>query len=238
MKLLSLIVSYDSHNNFVQKVHDSLKKHGDVILFTTDIPKFNCNYIVFPKTIGVNLVYEPRKWLVNNSYEDWDYILYTEDDILIPSTSIHNVINFYEKFSYKNLIPGFVRYELFNNEKMWIDLHPAHSIHRNCKNGVNVSKIYDNIKMFEPCNVHSGNWIFRTDHITNMIKFEQFELYHNQYGIKYYTELEDAASLPYLRYTKILPFDLSLVECHHLPNKYVHICEQTNKLIYEKDTFF
>jgi hypothetical protein len=227
-KIVSLIPSYNPTNDYVKQVHDELKKVGDVIIFTTETPPFDCEYKIFDKSIKGNLVFEPRKWIVENLNKDWDWVIYNEDDIFIPTKSIENIISYYNKVSNQKLIPGFIRYEIKDETKHWIDLHPAHSVHRG-GSGM-VRQKFEDIKMFEPWNIHSGNWIFNKSEIIKMIDNNSFETYDKQYGLSYYLSLENAASLPYFRYTKVFPYDVEKVECHHLPNKYVTLTNQPTQI--------
>jgi hypothetical protein len=226
--IVSLIPSYNPHNPYVEIVYNELKKVGDVILFTTETPSFECEHYIFDKSILGNLVYEPRKWIVENLDKDWEWVIYNEDDIFIPTKSIENIIDIYNQIYHKKMIPGFIRYEELNDKKYWMDMHPAHSIHRGGRGSI--KQKFENLKMFEPWNIHSGNWIFNKREIQEMISNNEFETYHRQYGKSYFLHMESAASLPYLRYTKIIPYNLEKVECHHLPNKYVKLTPQVENL--------
>lgn len=226
--IISLIPSYTPTNPYVELVYNELRKVGEVILFTTEIPPFECQYLLFDKSINANLVYEPRKWIVENLDKNWDWVIYNEDDIFIPTVSIENILNYYQSLYKSGFIPGFIRYELLNNKKYWIDMHPEHAIHRGGYGSV--KEKFNDIEMFEPWNIHSGNWIFNKKEIYEMIQNNAFETSHNQYGISYVSPLESSASIPYFRYKKVLPFNIELVECHHLSNKYVRITPQIEKI--------
>ena len=111
MKIVSLIPSYDPHNENVVKVVNELKKSTKIVLFTTENHDLNVDEtIYFPKEVGRDLVYKPREWILNNINEDWDYALYNEDDIFISEQSLNNVIELYESLP-SPFIPGFIRYE-------------------------------------------------------------------------------------------------------------------------------
>ena len=85
MKIISLVPSFNPNNEFVSKVIEELKKVSTIILFTTEDHTLNVDETVyFDKSVGRELVYKPREWVLNNIDKDWDYVLYNEDDILIP----------------------------------------------------------------------------------------------------------------------------------------------------------
>ena len=82
MNVVSLIPSYNPHNEFVGTVVDELKKFSKVVLFTTEPHTLNVDETVyFDKSVGRELVYKPKEWISNNLDKDWDFALYNEDDI-------------------------------------------------------------------------------------------------------------------------------------------------------------
>ena len=77
MKVVSLIPSYNPHNEYVGQVVDELRKSTKVILFTTENHNLNVDEtIYFSKDVGRELVYKPRKWILDNIDQDWDFALY------------------------------------------------------------------------------------------------------------------------------------------------------------------
>jgi hypothetical protein len=218
MKIVSLIASYSPSNQYVGKVIDELNKYSSVILFTTEPHNYNVKEtIYFDKSIVDNLVYEPRKWIINNLESDWDYVLYNEDDILIPERSFYTVIDLYSKLP-NHLVPGFARCEVLDdNIERYIDLHPKHSVHRG---GSTIIKTkFSEFNVWEPFNLHSGNYLFSKSHIRELIlrgelatSFQEF----STYGL-----LETAASSLYNTLHKVIDKNISSVNCYHLPNKYI-----------------
>ena len=167
MKIVSLIPSYDPHNENVVKVVNELKKSTKIVLFTTENHDLNVDETVyFPKEVRRDLVYKPREWILNNINEDWDYALYNEDDIFISEQSLKNVIELYESLP-SPFIPGFIRYELDprDNTKRYFDMNPVHAIHRESHGTIKETFISNNV--WEPWNLHSGNWIFSKEDIKN-----------------------------------------------------------------------
>lgn len=215
--IASMIVSYNPENPYVKHVIDELNKISDVILFTTKKHNYRVYDTVYlPESIGRDLVYEPRKWVVNN-INRWKYFLYNEDDIFIPIESINNVIHLYETLPEK-FIPGFIRYETFNDVVKYIDMHPAHSVHRN-GNG-SVKEYWKELNVWEPWNLHSGNWLFSSKDISNMIEHNIFD---TEFNIRYGNcdQLESSASSLYLYYIKVYSTNFESVQCWHMPNKYI-----------------
>jgi len=223
-KVVSLIASYDPHNLYVPVVVSELRKRSKVILFTTDQPTFEVDEVfMYDRSIGKDLVYEPRKWITSNLEADWDYVLYSEDDIFISESVLDVVIKSYKTLP-EGLVPGFARYEyLVEDNKRYIDLHPSNSVHRG--GSTIVKKLYTELGMWEPWNLHSGNFIFSKNHIQNLIRGDKFEKTFQEYGYRYGNcdQLESAASVLYFTYTKVLPKDVSSVQVHHLPNKYINM---------------
>jgi hypothetical protein len=222
-KIISLIPSYTYNELYTESVIAELNKVSTTILFTTtNIDTTQASQvIVLDPSIEKDLVYETRKWVVENLDLDWDYVLYNEDDILITAQSIYNTISLYKTLP-SNYVPGFIRYEYdeFDN-KRFIDMHPAHAKQRGGY-GI-VKEIISNLNVWEPWNIHSGNWLFSKNDIKEMIAHDRFETYYNQFGMQYGNcdQLESAATSLYLNYTKVYPINIESVECHHLPNKYI-----------------
>ena len=229
--VVSLVPSYNPNNDFVSTVVDELNRFSKVVLFTTEQHTLNVSETVyFDKSVGRDLTYKPREWVVDNLDQEWDYVLYNEDDILIPKQSLERVIELYESLP-SPLIPGFVRYEYDDrdNTKRYFDLNPLHGVHRGQEG--TVKHKFDELEVWEPWNVHSGNWLFSKRDVQNMISHNLWEVRYKQYGYQYGNcdQLESAASVPYLFYTKVYPFDVEAVECLHLPKKYIYFAVNPTK---------
>ena len=236
-KIVSLVCSYNIKDMLLfDKIISELNKYSKVILFTAEDYEFNnvSEIYRFDKSIERDLVYEPRKWIVNNINSDWDYALYTEDDILISEQSVHNVISLYTKLS-KPYVPGFIRYEFDPRDrtKRYIDMHPAHGIHRGSF-GI-VKNAWEDLEIWEPRNLHSGAWIFSKSDIQDMIEAKIWEQSYKEYGHQYgkCDQLESAASIPYTFYVKVYPNDLESVEIEHTIPKYIYLSKnpQLNEIL-------
>jgi hypothetical protein len=231
MKIVSLIPSYDPHNENVVKVVNELKKSTKIVLFTTENHDLNVDKtIYFPKEVGRDLVYKPREWILNNIDQDWDYALYNEDDILITQASLHNAVELYQTLP-SPFIPGFIRFELDprDNTKRYFDMNPVHAVHRGSHGTVKETFVSNNV--WEPWNLHSGNWIFSKEDIKTMIENNVFETYYKEKGYMYGNcdQLESAASVPYMFYNKVYPYDFEKVEVEHLPKKYIYFSVNPTK---------
>lgn len=223
-KIISLVVSYNPHNPYVPIVVKELRKRTKVLLFTTSPPNFEVdNFFIYEKSIGADLVYKPREWILDNIDGDWDYVLYNEDDILIKDSVLNTVVGLYEALP-SGLIPGFARYEsILDSNKRYIDLHPSNSVHRH---GFTIIKeVYKDLNIWEPWNLHSGNFLFSKEDMSTIIRKGKFEKTFSEYGLRYGScgQLESAASVLYYEYTKVLPREVSNVQVHHLPNKYIKL---------------
>lgn len=231
MKIVSLISSYNPSNKHVRKVVDELKKVSKIILFTTENHNLDVDEtIYFEKSIGRDLVYKPKEWIKNNLDKDWDYALYNEDDILISESSLLRVIELYETLP-SPFIPGFIRFEFDERDqtKRYFDMNPLHAVHRGSHG--TVKDKWDTHKVWEPWNLHSGNWIFSKSDIKNMVDSGVFETRFMEKGYQYGNcdQLESAASVPYLFYTKVYPYDFESVEVEHLPKKYIYFSVNPTK---------
>lgn len=231
MKIISLIASFNP-SEYTKRVIEEMSKYSSIVLFTTEKSDLKSeSTFYYEKSIGRNLVYKPKEWVFNNIDKDWDYVLYNEDDILIPEQSVKNVIELYNKLP-SPFIPGFIRYEFDerDNTKRYFDMNPVHAVHRGCEYGT-IRQKWNELGIWEPWNLHSGNWLFSKNDVINMINNNLWETEFKQYGYSYGTcdQLESAASVPYMFYTKVYPNNIELVECQHLPSKYIYFSVNPTK---------
>jgi hypothetical protein len=225
-KIISIISSHTPKPEILNLIISELNKISKTILFAGEQVYTNASEtILHNKTTGYAFPYITRKWIYDNIDGDWDYILYNEDDIFISESVIKNVLDIYESVP-KPYVPGFIRYEHDerDNSNRYIDMHPAHSVHRNGPTDrFSAKTIFDtNLGLFwEPWNIHSGCWVFSKEDIKTLIENKYLETSYREHGIIYYTELESVASIPYLYFTKIFPENFEAVAVQHVPSKYI-----------------
>lgn len=238
MKIISLVVSYDQ-SEYLPIVLNEMKSYSnDIHVFTANPTPIDVDKThVFPKDIRENLSFEPRKWILDNINSEFDYILYTEDDVLIPKKSIENIIELNKTLPI-DLTYGFIRYEIRNDgTKSYPDMHDDHLCHRYRNSAI--KQVFPEYDAWEPSNYHSGNFIFSKQQLEYIIEKNQFEIYYRQYNHQHAYILESAASCLYDVITKlhVNPRELDKIECHHLPNKYADRWVKTlNELISDYDT--
>jgi hypothetical protein len=220
MKVVSLIPSYKPNEHKVSKVVSELKRFSDrVIVFTASDHFYDgCEVIKFDPSIQCNLVFEPRKWVVNNIGGDWDYVLYNEDDIVITKESFDNAVALQPTLPYPYVI-GFNRFEMVEGVKYWIDQHPDHGVHTG-NPGKNFT--VKNESDWMPANFHSGNFLLPKLYADTLIRTGQFDTRYGEHGKTYCGILESGATSLYRTLNKVLPLDFERVECEHLDNKYWH----------------
>jgi hypothetical protein len=229
MKIISLICSHTPKPDLLRSIIHELNKVSKTILFSgEEIETEASETIIHDRNTNYLFPYITRKWIYDNLDQDWDYVLYTEDDIFISEESVNNVLKMYETLP-KPYVPGFIRYEYDERDSMkkYIDMHPAHSVHRggpthvlSCK-----SKIEIEDKLFwEPWNIHSGCWIFSKEDIKTLIENKYLEENFLEFGKEYFTALETIASVPYLYFTKVFPENFESVGVKH-PNKYIYFSD-------------
>lgn len=258
MKILILISNFIDHNlvyrnltldwqlsTFNSQLNEflSYKNYSlDIKIFTTHHRKeydlHNIETILFPFEVATKLPYCAKEWLKENKnvLSNYDYVLFTEDDLLIKEQQLTNVIN-YQKLldnvnsSYKI---GFIRFEKKSNGAVvYIDQHPAHSVHRGGSNIIKQVIMENGIRFFEPWNIHSGCWLLSVADILSMIENNTFQTsFHNLNRI-YHGPLESAATEIYLDYIKLYPENVEDVAIEHMCDKYSGV---TKKEIIEEIT--
>jgi hypothetical protein len=212
----------DNTNTHVDRVLSTFNEYSciqvDVVLFSTsENPDVSVANLVYPAELSHDFAYVPRQWLVEN----WcclshDYIMYTENDLVITESAVLSCIannNYVSRFSSK-YISGFIRYEQ-KGRKEYIDMLPC--VRPTVEK---VLKAADGRKFWIPGNLHSGNFLLSHAQMDHMIENRLLQTRHAQYGRQYYGILESAASDVYLEFVKVLPEDFSSIEIEHLPNKY------------------
>ena len=225
MKILTTIACYSGNSNeYIEEVANQVKNISDVVIFSPERMNIDgVNIEIREKSLGKNLVFEPRKYMLDR-LDEYDYFLYNEDDVLIKEESLLYAIEVNEIISNEDIQNnvGFLRYELENDVPEFVDLNPGNSIHTG-GNGVSdiikyVTKIGDEY-YFHPWNLHSGNFL--------LSKYQVKVLDHNGlFDVKpsntYAGLLESGASgfNHYLK--KVTPTsNYKKLMTHHMSNKYI-----------------
>lgn len=191
----------------------------------------NVETIVHPYELQTNFAYTPKQWIVENKsvLKQYDYVLYTEDDLLIYEEQFHNVIQYQTLLNTysDNLKVGFIRFEKkADGSVIYNDQHPAHSIHRGGSCSVKQVIMIDNHTFFEPWNIHSGCWLLSSDDIIRMIDNNTFQTSAFNLGRVYVTELESSATEVYFDYTKVYPENFTEVAIEHMCDKYIGVNQE------------
>lgn len=243
MKLLILLNNYsgerstNSDTNF-NKVCETFLSYTNLEVFivafcTKPLSQTNTRIqeILLSNELGHEFSFIPRVWLKENieEIEDDTWIMYTENDLVIPEQSVLNAIHHTQVLQKenKNFISGFVRFEMKGEKrgKEYIDMLPCVT-----PTVVGSSTINDTF-YWTPGNIHSGNFLLSKELVQDLIKTNRFQTRHMEFGKNYYGVLESAASDVYLEFTKFIPENFESVEIEHLSNKYYGI--NFNKLRHE-----
>lgn len=187
--------------------------------------------IVYPHELGLNFAYSIKEWTVKNRYllSDYDYVLFTEDDLLIREQQFHNVIQNQLLFNNVNLLykAGFIRFEhKSDGSRVYIDQHHAHSVHRGGNSIVKQSIQIENETFFEPWNIHSGCWLFSSKEIVHMMDTGTYQSSPYNLGRVYCGPLESAATEIYFDYIKLYPIDIDTVAVEHMCDKYLGVTKE------------
>lgn len=228
MRLLILINNYKGRNstNTDATFERVLKEFTtythldvDVVVFSTlEIQAENIVNLVYSADLSYSFAYVPRQWLTENlCCLDHEYIMYMENDLIIPESAVINCIqnNEYVGSVSEYYISGFIRYENKGHKKKYIDMLPVDK--------PTVEKVLtaeNGHTYWIPGNIHSGNFLLSRQQLDKMIANRSFQISHLQYGKQYYGILESAASDVYLDFIKVLPEDFKSVEIEHISNKY------------------
>lgn len=216
-----MLVSFGSkQDDYLHRLIETLQSTNkytcDFVIFCTHLKQWgnNVEVHVYDESVGFDLTLQPYIWMQQNMYKlsNYDYILYTENDILITEQNIDEFIRCNEILQAHNACCGFIRYELKDNEKYILDFI----------NPITDSKVIDGIEyIITTQNVHSGCWLLAYDQLMSIA---------NNF-IYIGSSLEDRASNVY--YSPRWPGSLWGIEklipkasfknllVHHMTDKYV-----------------
>jgi hypothetical protein len=215
--LLQVIDNFYNYSKFsIDLFIDYAKTDLDVkSLLKKYTPKLNLFFQKHDPEIGEKLVFCHRKEIVKGAWcEANDYILYCEDDILIPEEALLAAI----LSSGGNQVCGFLRYEEKDGQKYLIDLR------KDCPTIDKIEKDY-----FTLYNLHQGCWLLSKGQVQKSIDFfgKNFYIYlqHPKYGCLeqgatgLFLENDNGEKLFEKKYPKTYIDELLI---HHLPDKYVN----------------
>lgn len=226
MKLLICIPSYELKNR--EHLHTILKEYDFYTNMDIDIHLFLTKDIETPHTkhlydasLKEMLAHEYKK-IFEQHKDDYDWFLFSEDDILIKESVLTTCMEETEKMSYP-YVCGMMRYEYKPNSdyKYLIDHHPAHSIHRGGNKSIKSIIISDNRQYIDFYNVHQASSLLNKKTLQIVMQNENYFKNREYVGI-----LESAGSGVYYNcgITKLIPVNKSKdLLIHHLPNRYVNM---------------
>lgn len=227
--LITCLREYNSFKNYSITAHIFLTSEFDC----TEFKNLNIIKHICPESLGESFVHESKPIIYENR-NNFDYYIYSEDDILITKENFDSFISIqkYLPFPY---VCGFLRYELLENDdyKYLIDNHPTHSCHRHGNCSIKQNYTINNDVYFEPYNIHQACHVLTNDHIKYLSKnhLKYFEKKSNYAGMR-----EGCASDIYVHFglIKVIPKNEKIKNLliHHLPNKYVN----ENRSLYNKNS--
>jgi hypothetical protein len=218
MKIVTLIPSFRPNIEKLSQIVSSIHSVSDVYVFSPDkIVQPIANWVPCDASLRENLVFEPRKWIQEN-LNNFDCVFYNEDDILVTGDQLKTLTDIQSKLK-DTFSVGLIRYELLNGKRMFIDLHPEHSIHTGGNGSSDIIK-WKNNEYFQPWNVHSGNFLLSSNQAKSLIRSDLFDTYFGEHGLRYCGCLESGASSLYRTLTKMIPIDYNDFCVQHLSTKY------------------
>lgn len=174
---------------------------------------------IYDESISNRLPREHKQVMIDNA-DNYDWFLYSEDDVLITQDHLDAVIEHPIEHTY---VIGYVRYELKpgNKYKFLVDLHPAHSCHRGGNVPVKARHILNGEEYIEPYNVHSACYIVNREQFRHALA----NGYKNDTPWYANGPMESVASNIYWNcgLTKVIPMkDFQRFMVHHLADRYVN----------------
>lgn len=222
-KILVLISNYGtSQLTYCQNLINSLgiiegyKFEIKVFSSSNDILA-NCENIMvtnYYSTDFPNCIYD---YLRNNNYDDYDYILFSENDLLFTESNFNTYFKYVKSDDYTI---GFLRYEEKNGDKYLIDCGYSESKF-SIKNKIGIQEIYENI-LYRLDNCHQGCWFLKKEIVTILLKKISIGYtLEDKASNFFYSESFPGNTQGIKKYIPISDFENLLI--HHQPNKYVNI---------------
>lgn len=227
--LLKNLSSYNAFKNYEITINLYLTEDINCDEFCN----LNIHKHIFDYDIKSYLGVQHKQLFIDN-INNYDYFIYTEEDILITEENIDTYILVQKELPIP-FICGFLVYELKNNDDYLylIENHPMHAATRGGYGIIKTKYQIDNQEYFEPYNIHSACYIIDKDLLQLILTYkykEYIENINNYAGI-----LEGACTNIYYKtgLIKIIPKKyINQLLVHHMGNEYV----TSQKDVYTKET--
>lgn len=216
---LTCLAEYSLYADYALTTHVFLTEDCDLSAF----PSLNIVKHVLPASLGKAFVLESKPVLYE-SRNDYDYYIYSEDDVLITRENFETFARVQSQLPLPYAC-GFLRYELKPNDdyKYLLDNHPVHSIHRGGRAILKARHRINGLDFLEPYNVHQGCHVLTREMMRYLEK--NYPRYFKQESF-YAGILEGCASDVYFNsgLVKVVPVDqVEKLLVHHLADKYVNL---------------
>jgi len=225
MRLLVSITSYFPNKipyvqqllNEYNSIQQTLNAKIDVVLacnYSHTFEKNELNVTCNPEQLSGEFHAWSNYSYVKTKHPYYDYIIESDDDILITAENIRQYIK-WESVS-DDLLPGFLVYEKDEADTIYIQsvLLGQQFIEKKA--------IFDQMPYFVPLNVHSACYMIDSR------RLERCKLPIEPYSTERYDVQCTARSFLYIsNYTKFIPInDVDNHLVHHLPNRYLSLNNQ------------
>lgn len=219
MKILTLIPSYRPRIDRLAAIVSELSTVSHVYIFSPERSVSQlATWIECDQNVKENLVFEPRRFLQRIDTNYYDYVFYNEDDISVTGEQLKKLIEIQRTLP-DTMSVGPIRYEVLNGKRMFIDLHPAHSVHTGGNGSSDIIR-WKNQTYFQPWNVHSGNFLLSSRQLKSLMETNRFDTFFGEHNIRYCGCLESGATSVYRSLTKVVPIEYDSFCVEHLATKY------------------
>jgi len=228
MRVLVLVINFGNGNQaYCQRLIDTLcdiKGYAFSIRVFSDAPTTldNCEEILITTRTGFNFIEGLYDYLSSVDLEQWDYVLFTENDNLFTQD---NLDTFFKYKQADDFAIGFLRYSELDGVKYIIDMHDT----------FNVEEIRDgNFVRFDSC--HQGSWFLPTRTVKRfllnrpapcqelVVNGKCIESGENKMSNFYYSDKFPGSRDGVKRYISLVDLEKLLV--HHQSDKHIdHYCK-------------
>jgi hypothetical protein len=244
-KILVLISNYGENQiNYCRNLIDTLNsiKNREIIVkvFSSKKNNFeNCEEIIVDNYQNHDFPNSLYDYLKNHQLSNYDYILFTENDLLFTEENFNTFFKYQKLVDEKIYSIGFWRYEIKNGEKFFIDLGYGENKISFIKNKV-VDYFTEDLIFLKTLSVHQGCWLLRSDVVIELLPKINIGHTLEDKVSNYYHSENWPGTMSGIK--QLIPVnDIEGILIHHQPNKYINIYSDLpslNNLINEKKEFF
>lgn len=242
-KILVLIINYGTNqinfcSNLISNLLSFKNYNFNIKVFSSVNTNFDeCENFYVTNYDGNNFALSVYDYLKSIKLSEYSHILLTENDILFTQENFDSFFRFERNYTSKNIVMGFLRYELRDGDRFLIDCgYNENKISLSTKKGI--TEIDDNLFINENC--HQGCWFLPSNLVLDLLhNINVGHTLEDKVSNYFYSQHWPGTLNGIKKFIPICSFEECLI--HHQPNKYVNVYRDLpsiSELIKQRDENF